>query len=244
MIINTHVHPDHNGSNDFFMDKLPTIDIVAQENLKPWVAANPRANPAMTPTRTFSDKMTLGKGKDRINLYYFGPGHTDNDAFVVFAAVRAMAVGDLMAWKMAPLIDPGTKGSVIALPDTLEKAETRIKDVDLVIEGHGDVNTWQGLVAFTQFNRALLDAAKAALADGKTPQDALAELEKNPKWALYLTEELLKDMEYGGTPKSRALININVAFQELRGEKVTTNFGAPLPATSGQSAAPAPAAPG
>ena len=241
MIINTHVHPDHNGSNDFFKDMWPTIDVVAQQNLTKWVAANPRATPAMTPTRTFSDTMTLGKGKDRIKLYYFGPGHTNNDAFVVFPAVRAMDVGDLMAWKMAPLIDPGTNGSVIALPDTLEKAEKHIKNVDLVIEGHGDVNTWQGLVAYTEFNRALLDAAKAALAQGKTPQDALAELEKNPKWAPFLKDEILKDLEYGGTPKSRALINLNVAFQELRGETVTTNFGAPLPASSGQGAAPAPA---
>lgn len=249
MIINTHVHPDHNGSNEFFKDKWPTIDVVAQENLRPWVAANPRATPAMTPTRTFSSTMSLGAGKDRINLYYFGAGHTDNDAFVVFPAVRAMDVGDLMAWKMAPLIDPGTHGSVVALPDTLEKAERHIKNVDLVIEGHGDVNTWAGLLAYTEFNRALLDAAKAALADGKTPQDALAELEKTPKWTPFLKDEVLKDLEYGGTPKSRALINLNVAFQELRGEKVTTNFGAPLPADSGraptQGAAPSPApAPG
>src|SRR5262249_23047146 len=28
-------------------------------------------------------------------------------------------------------------------------------------------------------------------------------------------EELLTDMEYGGTPLSRAVINVNVAFQEL-----------------------------
>ncbi len=42
-----------------------------------------------------------------------------------------------------------------------------------------------------------------------------------------MKEELLKDLEYGGTPKSRALININVAFQELKGEPVTTNFGPP-----------------
>ena len=34
-------------------------------------------------------------------------------------------------------------------------------------------------------------------------------------------------MEYGGTPLSRAVINVNVAFQELKGEPVTTNFGGP-----------------
>jgi len=244
-IINTHVHPDHNGSNDYFKADRPMIQVVTHDNTKKWVSANPKANPAWMPDRTFTDRLTLGKGRDRIDLYYFGPGHTNGDAFVVFPSARAMCVGDLMAWNMAPLIDPATGGSVIALPDTLEKALKGIKDVDLVIEGHGNVNTWQGFRAYTEFNRALLNAAKTALSRNETPEQALAELEKNPKFAVFLKEELLRDLEYGGTPKSRALININVAFQELKGEPVTTNFGPPRggtpppPPPSGRGPAPA-----
>jgi len=236
-IINTHVHPDHNGSNDYFKASRPMIQVVTHENTKKWVAANPKANPAWMPDSTFTDKTTLGKGKDRVDLYYFGPGHTNGDAFVVFPALRAMCIGDLMAWNMAPLIDPATGGSVIALPDTLEKAVKGIKNVDLVIEGHGNVNSWQGLRAYMEFNRALLNAAKAALSRKETPEQALAELEKNKKFAVFMKEELLKDLEYGGTPKSRALINLNVAFQELKGEPVTTNFGPP------RGGAPPPAPP-
>jgi cyclase len=247
-IINTHVHPDHNGSNDYFKAARPMIQVVTHENTKKWVVANPKANPAWMPDNTFSDKTTLGKGKDRIDLYYFGPGHTNGDAFVVFPALRAMCIGDLMAWNMAPLIDPATGGSVIALPDTLEKAVKGIHNVDLVIEGHGNVNTWKGLRAYTEFNRALLTAAKAALSRKETPEQALAELEKNSKFAVFMKEELLKDLEYGGTPKSRALINLNVAFQELKGEPVTTNFGpprgaAPPPAPGGGPAPTVPPAP-
>lgn len=238
-IINTHTHPDHNGSNDYFKAARPTIQVVTHENTKKWVAANTRSNPAMTPDQTFTDKLTLGKGKDRIDLYYFGAGHTNGDAFVVFPSARAMCIGDLMAWNMAPLIDPATGGSVVALPDTLEKAVKGIKNVDLVIEGHGNVNSWQGLRAYAEFNRALLTAAKGALSRNETPEQALAELEKNTKFAVFMKEELLKDLEYGGTPKSRALININVAFQELKGEPVTTNFGPPR--GGGPGAPPPPA---
>ena len=247
MLINTHVHPDHNGSNNYFKTARPTIAVVAHENTKKSVVANPKADPAWMPDRTFTDKMTLGKGKDRIDLYYFGAGHTNGDAFVVFPALRAMCVGDLMAWNMAPLIDPPTGGSVIALPDTLEKALKGIKNVDLVIEGHGNVNGWEGFRAYTEFNRALLTAAKEALARDETPEQALADLTKNPKLALFLHETLLTDLEYGGTPRSRALINLNVAFQELKGEPVTTNFGPPRGggpgAPPGRGAAPAPAPP-
>jgi glyoxylase-like metal-dependent hydrolase (beta-lactamase superfamily II) len=237
-IINTHTHPDHNGSNDYFKAARPAVQVVAHENTKKWVAANPKADPAMTPGRTYTDKMTVGKGRDRIDLYYFGAGHTDGDAFVVFPEVRAVCVGDIMAWNMAPLIDPAAGGSVIALPDTLEKALKGIRNVDLVIEGHGNVNTWAGFRAYTEFNRELLTVAKAALSRGETPEQALATLVKNPKLAVFLGEELLKDLEYGGTPKSRALINLNVAFQELKGEPVTTNFGPARGAAPPPSRAP------
>ena len=237
MLINTHVHPDHNGSNSYFKAARPMIDVVTHVNTKKWVDSNAKADPAWQPTRTFgadakgnvraTDKTTIGKGKDQIDLYYFGAGHTDGDAFVVFKALRAMCIGDLMAWNMAPLIDPATKGSVVALPDTLEKAVNGIKNVDLVIEGHGNVNTWAGLKAYAEFSRALLDVAKASLKKGEAQEQALAELERNPKFAVFLKEELLKDLEYGGTPKSRALINLYVAYQELKGEPVTTNFAIP-----------------
>jgi len=237
-LINTHVHPDHNGSNDYFKAARPSIAVVAHENTKKWVTANPKAIRATMLDVTFNNVAQLGSGRDRIELYYFGAGHTDGDAFVVFPSVRAMCIGDLMAWNMAPLIDPATKGSVIALPDTLEKALKGIKNVDLVIEGHGNVNTWAGLRAYAEFNRALLNVAKASLKKGETPEQALAELEKNKKFAVFMREELLKDLEYGGTPKSRALINLNVAYQELKGEPVTTNFGPPRGGGPARGAAP------
>ena len=231
MIINTHSHPDHVGSNDFFKNASPTIDVVAQENAKKWLSSGPRVVPATIPTRTYTDRLTLGAGKDRIDLFYFGAGHTDNDSFVVFPSERAMVAGDLMAWHMAPLIDPGSGGSVIALADTMEKASKGIKGVDKVIEGHGDVNSWAGFRLMTEFDRALLTAAKAAYDKGEPPEAALAVLQKNPKFSAQLGDQLLPGLEYGNTPKARALMNINVAYQEFAGEKVTTNFGGPLPVT-------------
>jgi glyoxylase-like metal-dependent hydrolase (beta-lactamase superfamily II) len=211
MIVNTHTHPDHIGSNEYFP---ASVEVVTHENTRKWMAVNPRvaSNPAAMPDRTFTDRMTLGSGDDRIELYYFGAGHTNGDAFVVFPARRAMCAGDLFAWKMAPLIDPMAGGSVLALPGTLEQALKGIANVDTVIEGHGDVNTWSGFRDYVEFNRALVDAAKAGMGT-KTAEEIAAGLK--PKFPVFTKEELLTDMEYGGTPLSRAVINVNVAFQEL-----------------------------
>lgn len=210
-IINTHTHPDHIGSNGEFP---ASVEVVTHENTRKWMAANPKVSTiaGMMPDRTFTDRMTLGSGPDRIDLYYFGPGHTDGDAFVVFPAVRAMAAGDIFAWKMSPLIDANSGGSVLALPDTLEKALAGVEGVDTVIEGHGDVNTWAGFREYVQFNRALVEAARAGMGQ-RTAEEIVADL--SARFPVFTKDELLPDLEYGGTPKSRAIINVNVAFKEL-----------------------------
>ncbi|HTM03025.1 MAG TPA: MBL fold metallo-hydrolase [Vicinamibacterales bacterium] len=242
MIINTHQHPDHNGSNDYFKNNGPNyIQVVAHENVKKAMTAVPRPIPATIPDITFSNTLRLGTGKDRIDLYYFGAGHTNGDAFIVFPSVRAMCIGDLMAWNMAPLIDAAAGGSVVALPKTIAAAEKTIKNVDLVIEGHGNVNTWKGMVLYRQFMQALVETAKEGLAKKWMSGRAIDEMKKNPKWAVFLGTERLKDLEYGDTPEHRALINMNVAYQELRGEPSTFTFG---PAISiGPEKGSAPAAP-
>ena len=211
MIINTHSHPDHTGSNDYFP---VSAEVVTHENTQKWMAANPKtaAIRAMMPDRTFTNVMRLGSGDDRIDLYYFGPGHTNGDAFVVFPAVRVMHAGDQMAWNMAPLIDPNAGGSVIALPDTLEKAVKGIANVDTVIEGHSQVNTWAGFVEYTRFNRALLEAAKAGMGK-RTAEEIAGSLRQ--KFPVQTGDELIPGVEYGGTPLSRAVLNVNVAFKEL-----------------------------
>jgi glyoxylase-like metal-dependent hydrolase (beta-lactamase superfamily II) len=222
-IINTHSHPDHMGSNDYFP---VAVQKVTHVNAQVQMARTPQyvSNLAVMPNRTFTDQMTLGKGRDQIDLYYFGPGHTNGDAFVVFTALRAMCVGDLMAWKMAPLIDPAAGGSVIALPDTLEKAVNGITKVDTVVEGHGNAITWAEFTEYARFSRALLEAAKSGLGK-QTPEEVAAGLKMT--FPAFTHDMLLPGMEYGGTPISRAVINVNVAFQELRGEPVTTSFGPP-----------------
>jgi glyoxylase-like metal-dependent hydrolase (beta-lactamase superfamily II) len=235
-IINTHNHPDHIGSTDFIRAQFPDVRVIAQENTKKWVEQSPFGRPEVVPNVTYKDRLTIGEGDDRVELYYFGVAHTDGDTFVVIPAARAMFLGDIMAWNMAPLIDPPTGGTVIGLPDALELAAETVKGVDTVIEGHGAVNTWEGYLRFTRFNRALLNAARAAYDRGDPPGTAVAELERTAEFAPLLGTSLLAGLEYGNTPLSRAHMNVNVAYQQFSGEAVTTNFGAPLPATDKHAA--------
>src|SRR5215208_5044238 len=99
MIINTHAHPDHVRSNEFFPT---TVDIVAHANTKVIMQRMPGFkgdNAKFVPKKTFTDTMSVLEGQNRIDLYYFGAGHTDGDAIIVFPALRAAHFGDLFAGK-------------------------------------------------------------------------------------------------------------------------------------------------
>ena len=136
-IVNTHTHGDHTGSNQFFP---ATVEIVVQEN----TAANMQKMPVFQDAAnkngladtTFKDKKTLLSGKDAIDLYYFGPAHTNGDAFIVFRDAQVMHSGDAFANKGPGLIDTNTGGSGVAYSDTITNAGRTIKNVTTVIPGH------------------------------------------------------------------------------------------------------------
>jgi glyoxylase-like metal-dependent hydrolase (beta-lactamase superfamily II) len=179
-IINTHMHADHTGSNSFFP---ATVEIIAQEKAKAGMEKSPLfqsdAAKVGLPDRTFKDHMTLFSGKEKVELYYFGRGHTNNDILVVFRAARVMHAGDLFPTKAAPLIDGPGGGSALDYAATMAKAVRTIKGVDKVITGHGEllkqpnVQTWQDFVNFAEFNRLYVAHARASLAAGKTAEQAL-----------------------------------------------------------------------
>ena len=186
-IINTHTHGDHVGSNDFFP---ASVEIVAQENTdanmkKLPVFADPAKKHGLA-DRTFKDKMTLLDGKDAIDLYYFGAGHTNGDAFVVFRALRTMHAGDIFARKGTPLLDMNNGGSGVQIGETLTRAAAGIKDVDTVITGHSTVMTMADLQEFGEFNKAFLAAVQASMKAGKTADQALADLKLPEKFSAYV----------------------------------------------------------
>ena len=190
MIINTHTHGDHTGSNDSFP---ATVDIVAHENTKANMAkldAFKGAKASFLPKRTYKDKMTLGGGKDRIDLYYFGAGHTSGDTWVVFPAIRVLQTGDMFAWKDAPVLDRANGGSGVEFPKTIAKALATIKDVDTVIPGHSPVMTPKDLQEYQRYTTDFLAAVEAAKKSGKSAADAAASINLTAKYPGYQSDRV------------------------------------------------------
>jgi cyclase len=185
-LINTHTHGDHVSGNVAFP---ATVEVIVQENTKthmdtmPIFASNQGRG---LPKRTYKDKLTVGSGADQVDLYYWGPGHTDGDTWVVFTALRTAHLGDLFPSKSMPLIDGANGGSTLHYADTLNKGHAGIRNVDTVINGHNATTmVWADVKQYADFMADFRTFAQAQLAAGKTPEQAAAEWKIPEKYTGY-----------------------------------------------------------
>lgn len=197
-IINTHTHGDHVSGNVEFPT---TVDIVTHENTKAnmeTMGTPTGINPQQAPTnifkanngrgmakRTFKDKMTIGSGNDQVDLYYFGRGHTNGDAWIVFPSLRVMHAGDIFSGKNLPLLDANNGGSGMAIGDTLAKAADGVKNIDTIITGHSTQMTVNDLREYAAFNREFMATVQAAKKAGKSVDEVAGSWTMPAKYAGY-----------------------------------------------------------
>jgi cyclase len=195
MVINTHTHGDHVGSNSSFTG---AVEFIAHENCKASMEKMPafqsEEGKKFLPGKTYKDKLSLLNGADKIDLYYFGRGHTGGDTFVVFPALKVMHSGDLFAGKAAPIMDTNNGGSGLEYPKTLAKAAAGIKGVETVIPGHSAVMTWNDFKEYGDFIHDLVAAAEQAKKDGKDADKAAADIKLPEKYKDYNMSRMKADV--------------------------------------------------
>jgi glyoxylase-like metal-dependent hydrolase (beta-lactamase superfamily II) len=188
-IINTHTHGDHVSGNVEFP---ATVEVVTHVNteanmkeMRPVTGlSKPGAPPAPNifkenngrglPKRTFKDRLTIGKGPDQIDLYYFGRAHTGGDAYIVFPAHRIMHVGDTFPNKDLPIMDSNNGGSGLDYAATLTKA-SNVPNVDVIINGHMPTQTTiADLKEYATFIREFVSYVQAGKKSGKSVADVVS----------------------------------------------------------------------
>jgi cyclase len=214
-IVNTHTHGDHTSGNVAFP---ASVEIVTHENTKKrmqeWRPYYGRTEPPRNvfkesggkgmPTRTFKDKLSIGSGNDQVDLYYFGRGHTDGDAWVVFPSLRTVHAGDIFSGKNLPFLDANNGGSGVAISDSLQKAHNTLKNVDTIVTGHSTQMTWADLKEYIQFNRDFVSDVQAAMKAGNSPEQVSA------SWKIPA-----KYMGYAPPAENRLKGNVALAYKEL-----------------------------
>jgi cyclase len=144
-LVNTHSDGDHVAGNRYFPE---SVVIVAQENCRqeffhPGRNGDPSAwnDPQLAlyiPSVTFKTKMDLYVDPKKVELWYFGVGHTTGDAVVYFPDYKVAFIGDQVFVGRPQLIHSYKGGNSFQHVETLEKMLATL-DAQKFYSGHSDV---------------------------------------------------------------------------------------------------------
>src|SRR5439155_697412 len=141
------------------------------------------------------------------DLYYFGRGHTNGDAWVVFPALRVVHAGDIFAGKNLPLIDTSNGGSSLEIGNSLSKAAKNLKNIDTIITGHSTTMTMADLNEYAEFNKEFLRDVQAAKKAGKSVDDVTKTWTIPAKYKGYAAVN---------PTTARLKINVQIVFDETK----------------------------
>lgn len=116
----------------------------------------------------------IGVGKLTLNLRHIGPGHTDNDVFIYVPELNLLHTGDLVFHKLHPFMDVPAGATSRGWQKSLVGMIEMCDDRTIVVPGHGEVTTIEGLRGqFAYFDTLREIVSKARENDGLTREQVV-----------------------------------------------------------------------
>jgi glyoxylase-like metal-dependent hydrolase (beta-lactamase superfamily II) len=166
-LIYSHSHDDHVSGGEVFAD---TATVVAHDDARKRIVAE--KVPTAVPDITFTDRMTIRLGGKTVELYHFGPSHTNNLAIMRFPEESTLFVVDIVAPRRLPyqyLTDSDIDGWI----DTLRAIEEL--DFDILAPGHSTLGSKLDIVE----QRAYLELLRARVQAGIKAGKPLPEIKRS-----------------------------------------------------------------
>ncbi len=169
-VINTHHHGDHSGGN-------AKLQALGAQVVTSWQARQNMVDgkqPGLSNV-TIDQKGSLHLGGKRVDLFYFGRGHTNGDIVALFPAQRVLAAGDLFTIgdSTPQLVDYAGGGSAREWPQTIQGVLTL--DFDQVVPGHGTVGTKADMRKFYDTSNRLKNRVHEMIV-GKKSKDEISKM--------------------------------------------------------------------
>ena len=196
-VINTHVHGDHVGGNQFVAENGALI--VAHDNIRKRMKGDPKLDtgPGALPVVTFSDSVTFHVNGQTAHVFHVEAAHTDGDGALLLKDLNVIIAGDVHFRGLFPFIDLDNGGSVEGFIEAQQKLVSMADDETVFIAGHGELASR----ADVERNLAVLvdgrQRIKALVDRGMTEEEVLAanplaDYHDDYNWNFITTERMTK----------------------------------------------------
>lgn len=176
-LVNTHSDDDHVRGNRFFPQ---SVTIIAHENCRKELFLplrdgsqsewnKPELSP-FVPSLTFRSKIDIYLGPQKVELWYFGIGHTTGDAVVYFPEEKAAFLGDQIFLDRPQLIHSYKGGNSFEHVKTLARiAETL--DAEKFFSGHSEITDREGIRNHIAWIKERQEKVKSSVEKGKSLEE-------------------------------------------------------------------------
>jgi len=184
-LVNTHSDGDHIAGNPYFPK---SVTIIAHENCReeffhpqrngePSSWNDPELAPYV-PSLTYRDKMDIYLGEKKVELRYFGVGHTKGDTVVYFPEEKTAFLGDQIFMGRPQLIHSYKGGNSFAHVKTLTKMLENI-DAERFCSGHSDSIDRNTVEHHIEEMKSIQEKIRSLVEQGKNLEEVKKEFPEN-----------------------------------------------------------------
>ena len=184
-VVHTHADMDHVRGNRY---QPATATFVSQENCrKEFFLPGRNGSPSewnapgmlrFVPSVTFRDKMDIYLGSKKVELWYFGIGHTTGDAVVYFPEEKTAFIGDMVFLNRPPLIHAFKGGNSFEVVKSLGRMLDTL-DAVRFCSGHSEPVDREGIKAYIAGMKERQEKIRGLLNLGKTVDEVKKEFAAN-----------------------------------------------------------------
>jgi len=184
-LVDTHSDGDHIYGNRFFPE---AVTIVSHEKCReeffhprrdgePSEWNNPELAPFL-PSLTYSDRMDIYLGSKKVELWYFGVGHTKGDTVVYFPEEKTAFIGDQIFMGRAQLIHSYKGGNSFGHVKALTKMLETL-DAERFCSGHSNPIDRSTVKHHIEEMKKIQAKIKSLMGQGKSLEDVKKEFEES-----------------------------------------------------------------